>query len=940
MDIDSTNNEKDKSYEFQILESIISDNKNKKKENVKKNIKEKFIAGLEEEIKENDEIKENEEIKENDEIEEKVGKKEKEENEIGDEFSGRMNSLLKKLNTQLDNVKNYVYPKKQLSNKELNLKKQKYNILNENNENMNNQRKNKFMEKDKNISKRFNSNDVKINNYIINVRYDNVDNNIDESNNINEEFDENRHDDMYNNGYNNIKNNSNIDNNRILNINNNNYYNNPMNHNNISCNDMNIRGNKYSINMLNNNVNYDNRINRMNNINIINMKKSWDFNPMKNNNIYNNNDINLNMNYNMRNSQGDLQFFEFMANMYNASKVMNNNMNNNFMNYNNNYNNSNLNFSKIDKNKNIDIPNLNVGIVFNEKKLNIIINQERTIRDLIYAISFKISEVDIRLCKFLFNSKDLNLMNKSLKLLEVGIADQSKITIVNKNEVRGGSILVKQINIHFIKLLKQKKNIRNKNTSELCGLLKLYFLKELSEKLDIIHINKLPLYISSIMEILKNGDIKSSNAKESIKEILKKIEGSNIINFSRYVDKTIDSKNIEEMCLFLNEKDLDDINETKNLLEKYNEHIKLFENEFENAKKNSIFEFSIISLVIVEREDFETFQKGRNKCPNRINKILYHGTSIDPISNILTDVFKKSENRCYQHGKGVYFTDVIDYCWFYGSPKGNRDNCNKIPKIKDTFTLIASSVYYNQKGFKRVYNSNYTPKKNEINFAYAGANFETIRSEKVDESKFYGTEYVIYDLNQICPFIGAKLQRDEFCVIWRDPNFSKDPVYNNDYDEKFKQFLKDRIIYIEQLARFNIYPFETSEEALKLIKRKKYNKIILISNIGDDKSGKKFIEDARKILKSEVIALFLSYNKSHLNWVKNFKNALFSNEPKFYESYLECFAKKHDFQIILSLKKLRESIEEHYHIKFKFDQNFLKYPLFKDSGQYSDLTFN
>ena len=124
MDLDSTNNEKDKSYEFQILESIFSDNKNKIKENV--------------------------------EIKEKIGKKEKEENEIGDEFNDRMNSLLKKLNTQLDNVKNYVYPKKQLSNKELNLKKQKYNILNENNENMNNHRKNKFKEKDKNIYKRFN----------------------------------------------------------------------------------------------------------------------------------------------------------------------------------------------------------------------------------------------------------------------------------------------------------------------------------------------------------------------------------------------------------------------------------------------------------------------------------------------------------------------------------------------------------------------------------------------------------------------------------------------------------------------------------------------------------------------------------------------------------------------------------------------------------------
>ena len=91
--------------------------------------------------------------------------------------------------------------------------------------------------------------------------------------------------------------------------------------------------------------------------------------------------------------------------------------------------------------------------------------------------------------------------------------------------------------------------------------------------------------------------------------------------------------------------------------------------------------------------------------------------------------------------------------------------------------------------------------------------------------------------------------------------------------------------YIEQYAEFNIYPCETTEEAIKLIKRKKYNKIILLSNIGSDLGGKKFIDEARKILKNDVIVLFLAYNIDHLDWVKDYKNALFSNEPDFYEQY-------------------------------------------------------
>ena len=68
---------------------------------------------------------------------------------------------------------------------------------------------------------------------------------------------------------------------------------------------------------------------------------------------------------------------------------------------------------------------------------------------------------------------------------------------------------------------------------------------------------------------------------------------------------------------------------------------------------------------------------------------------------------------------------------------------------------------------------------------------------------------------------------------------------------------------------------------MKLVKRKKYNKIILISNAGTDLSGKQFVIDARKIIGNDVIALFLCYNIEHLKWIKKFKNAIFSNEPEF-----------------------------------------------------------
>ena len=144
--------------------------------------------------------------------------------------------------------------------------------------------------------------------------------------------------------------------------------------------------------------------------------------------------------------------------------------------------------------------------------------------------------------------------------------------------------------------------------------------------------------------------------------------------------------------------------------------------------------------------------------------------------------------------------------------------------------------------------------------------------------------------------------------------------------------------YIKQMAKYNIYPCETTEEALKLIDRKKYNKIILISNVGKYLGGKTFVTKARKIIGNDVIVLFLAYNKAHIEWIKEFKNALFSNDPKFYEEYLQCFESK--YSVKKKLENLIDKMEKHYNIKFNFNDTFLDYPNFKEEGEYRDLKFD
>ena len=535
--------------------------------------------------------------------------------------------------------------------------------------------------------------------------------------------------------------------------------------------------------------------------------------------------------------------------------------------------------------------------------------------------------------KFYYNSSEFRAFG--ITLVKLGIPNFFTFDVVYGNYITGaggGYRYDKEINIKFIKI---SKNILNASSdSELTGPLKLCLLKEISSKLSDEQIEKLPELIHYIMEILKKGYIEENDIKENIITVLEKVKGSNIINFSNFVNESINMNQVNEMMKLLNSNDFKEIYDIRFLLSKYNEHVKLFNKEFEKAKRESIFEFSIISLVIMERVDFEIFENERKKCSNRIDKILFHGTGIEPISSILMGYFKRAVDRHYQHGKGVYFTDFLDYCWFYGGDLNNRVNKNKIPKIDENFTLIACSIYFDKNRFRKVIDYKYTPQKNEINFAYAGAQFETLVNP--DFRKFVGTEYVIWELDQICPFMSAKLKRNEYCVIWRDNNFSSKPVYNNKFDEIFKKFLSERIKYINQVAKYNIYPCETSEEALKLVERKKYNKIILISNVGKDLEGKKFVKKARKIIGNDVIVLFLAYNIEHLKWIKDYKNALFSNNPEFYEEYLECFD---DDSIEYKIKSLIGQMEKNYKIKFNFDGNFLKFPNFKESGKYSDLRF-
>jgi hypothetical protein len=168
------------------------------------------------------------------------------------------------------------------------------------------------------------------------------------------------------------------------------------------------------------------------------------------------------------------------------------------------------------------------------------------------------------------------------------------------------------------------------------------------------------------------------------------------------------------------------------------------------------------------------------------------------------------------------------------------------------------------------------------------------------------------------------LKRNEYFVVWRDPNFF--------YENPHYKFLNEAKMILYKKENINVYIESSTEKALELINRKKYNKIILISSIGLDLSGKTFVETARKILGFDVMVLFFSANKKHLKWIQDFPNALYTNSTTYYKKYVG----NYNEQGLLNLKK---EIEDNYKIQLKFTEKFLEFPKFINNDKYEDIIF-
>ena len=470
-------------------------------------------------------------------------------------------------------------------------------------------------------------------------------------------------------------------------------------------------------------------------------------------------------------------------------------------------------------------------------------------------------------------------------------------------------------------------------------------------------------------ENLKPSDVKFVNQKKlentqayqaEIKDFL---ESQNTINYDAKsnwsLETNISENNFEEKEF--NENEFNRIFENiKNLAE--NKEIELNEeieniksnesfnksllNYLESAFKESVFEYSITGIVVNNKEGQKNeYEERKKNCPNCETKILFHATKILFSSKILTTNFLLSRDNYF--GLGVYFGDQFDYIKFYYNPEKTYQT---ITKLNESFSIVVSEVYYDKTKFKQIYDYskyiqlNTTPNEQIINQNKSktvednGIHYVEVDSlschvinqdrkvlhmdgsiEDLPKTRLIAREYCVTNRDQIFPIYGINLQRVDFCIIWRDTNFDS---------FVWKESLNKNKEVIKSMTGYRLYTESNSKDALKLIYRKRFNKIIIITNVGKNLEGKKYVDKVRKILEFNVAALFFTDDMNHLDWIKDYPNGLFCMDDYTIKKYIFNYG-------LDGYNDIRNNVRDFYGVELQKPQNAFDYPLFE---RYKDTT--
>ena len=267
---------------------------------------------------------------------------------------------------------------------------------------------------------------------------------------------------------------------------------------------------------------------------------------------------------------------------------------------------------------------------------------------------------------------------------------------------------------------------------------------ELSKKME----NNKFLFLGNIRPDLVQRSIIDLTDKKNQKNLEKLFNSFNNNRNLKKVNIYEQSKNIsindldKLIDLLSDEADKQEINQlTKNFEEFYNS-----ENEIEEALTKSIFEYKIINIYLINRDNSQYKNKKQN-CPNRETKLLYHGTLPKNLAPIFINNFN-CDSKVHLFGKGTYFTNDLDYAWFY-SGNETRKRFQGIPKVGESFSFIVSEIYYDKSKMEMVYNigkQDLSVESNGIRCCKVDGGSNLLSKEEIQRNKgFIAQEFLISD---------------------------------------------------------------------------------------------------------------------------------------------------------------------------------------------------
>lgn len=348
------------------------------------------------------------------------------------------------------------------------------------------------------------------------------------------------------------------------------------------------------------------------------------------------------------------------------------------------------------------------------------------------------------------------------------------------------------------------------------------------------------------------------------------------------------------------------------------------ENQIRKDIENNAFEMIITGETIFANKYFEEYKEIKEYIPSQdaYECFLYHGSNIKNHAKILEKHFYMPGNDvCHMRdpgyfGIGIYATENPFYAAVYEAGY-------HILNINEKTSIICCRAIYNKSkvndlkdlSFKGKVISTNISSNYGIHHSIVGNTkaFNPITKKEQISNLVVAEEFVFANKYQIIPICSFTVMRTNHLILWKDENIEND----------------ENTLYMKHLSKkiqMNVYFKKSLKDALEIVNTKKHNQIKLITNGGKGLSGKKLIEEARKILRSKFVCLVFARDIRHMKWISKMENVLFTTSNTYFRKFAELNMNKKDILNFIEL------LEVESNLKFRInEEELLNFPLFNQN---------